>query len=190
MGTNVVGHFLLARCLEPVLRRTAKEAPRGTVRLTWASSIIASMKAPEGGIAFEADGTPKVLGDSVSDYAQSKAGNYLLAREFHKRLQADGIISVPFNPGQLATRLSPEDPWTLRLATRIFAYEPIYGAYVELFAGWADDLCHVGTEMRYVVSWGRYGALLESLKNSQKGGELWDWCERACESYYQRNVPR
>lgn len=184
MGTNVLGHFLLTRCLEPVLRRTAKRSPSSSVRVTWASSIIASMKAPEGGIVFEVDGVPKVLGDPVSDYAQSKAGNYLLAHEFHKRLQADGIISVPFNPGQLATRLSPDDPWTLRLATRIFAYEPIYGAYVELFAGWADEVGQAGDEMQYVVPWGRFGTLSQGLKYCEKGGNLWDWCERVCKPYY------
>lgn len=142
------------------------------------------MKAPEGGVAFETNGSPKVLGDSVSDYAQSKAGNYLLAREFHNRLQANGIISVPFNPGQLATQVSPEDSWTLKLATRIFAYEPMYGAHVELFAGWADEVCHMSNDLRYVVPWGRFGALSDGLKNSQKGADLWDWCERECKPYY------
>ncbi|KAF2167313.1 hypothetical protein M409DRAFT_66308 [Zasmidium cellare ATCC 36951] len=183
MGTNVVGHFLLTRHLEPVLRRTAQKAPSGSVRVTWASSIIASMKAPEGGIDFDADGNPKVLGDPVSDYAQSKAANYVLAREFSKRLHADGIVSVPFNPGQLATQLSPDDSWTLKLATRIFAYEAVYGAYVELFAGWADEVGEAGNGEQFVVPWGRFGVLSESLKNSKKGGDLWAWCEKQCQSH-------
>ncbi|KAK4493937.1 hypothetical protein PRZ48_015123 [Zasmidium cellare] len=183
MGTNVLGHLLFTKHLEPVLRRTAQNAPPGRVRVTWASSIIASMKAPEGGIAFSADGTPKVLGDPVSDYAQSKAANYLLAREFSKRLHADGILSVAFNPGQLATQSSPNDSWTLKVATRIFAYEAVCGAYVELFAGWANEVGEAGNENQFVVPWGRFGALSDGLKNSEKGEELWNWCEQQCQPF-------
>ena len=49
--------------------------------------------APKGGIQYDAQGAPKVLGKSP-DYGQSKVGNVFLAHELAKRMGKNGVISV------------------------------------------------------------------------------------------------
>ncbi|KAL9090914.1 MAG: hypothetical protein Q9165_005122 [Trypethelium subeluteriae] len=93
MGTNCLGPYLFTKLLLPVLGRTAATSPPGSVRVTWAGSLATEVMAPEGGIEFDAQGAPKVLGKSV-DYGQSKVGNVFIAHELAKRAEKDGIVSV------------------------------------------------------------------------------------------------
>jgi len=37
-GTNVIGHFAFTQVLEPLLAKTGKSQPPGSVRLVWVSS--------------------------------------------------------------------------------------------------------------------------------------------------------
>jgi NAD(P)-dependent dehydrogenase (short-subunit alcohol dehydrogenase family) len=37
-GTNVIGHFAFTQVLEPLLARTGRSQPPGSVRLVWVSS--------------------------------------------------------------------------------------------------------------------------------------------------------
>lgn len=94
MGTNCLGPFLFTLCLLPVLKKTARTAAPGSVRVTWAGSLGVEVFAPKGGVEFdEKSGAPKVLGSRL-DYGQSKVGNVLIASEFAKRFSGDGIITV------------------------------------------------------------------------------------------------
>lgn len=94
MGTNCLGPFLFTLCLLPVLKKTARTAAPGSVRVTWAGSLGVEVFAPKGGVEFdEKSGAPKVLGSRL-DYGQSKVGNVLIASEFAKRFGGDGIITV------------------------------------------------------------------------------------------------
>jgi retinol dehydrogenase 12 len=93
MGTNCLGPYLLTKLLLPVLQRTAASSPAGTVRVTWASSLATEVSAPPGGITFDAQGAPSILGKGAN-YAQTKVGNVFLSNELAKRHGKDGIISV------------------------------------------------------------------------------------------------
>ena len=93
LGTNCLGPYLFTKLLLPVLKSTAASSPPGTVRVTWASSLAADLLSPKGGIAYDSQDAPKVLG-KVGDYAQSKVGNIFLAHEFAKRHGKEGIVSV------------------------------------------------------------------------------------------------
>jgi retinol dehydrogenase 12 len=93
MGTNCLGPLLFTLCLLPVLKKTARTAAPGSVRVTWAGSLGVEMYAPKGGVEFNESGAPKVLGSRL-DYGQSKVGNMLIVSEFAKRFSEDGIITV------------------------------------------------------------------------------------------------
>ena len=94
MATNCLGPFLLTRLLEPLLVRTARVAPRDSVRIVWLSSMVA-VSVPRDGILWDdATGHPKVLKDAMQNYMQSKVGSLFFAREYVDRLGKDGVLSL------------------------------------------------------------------------------------------------
>lgn len=104
VGTNCLGHFLFTQLLHPILRRTAATSPVNTVRVAWAGSLAIDFYTPNGGVDFDEKGDVKYQSQKTS-YGVSKAGNLFLASEFGKRTREEGIVSVVFNPGNLATEL-------------------------------------------------------------------------------------
>jgi len=180
MGTNVLGPWLFTELLTPLLQKTASTSPPGTVRVTWAASL-ATMFSPKNGIAWSdaTRTTPKLHGDRVTDYAQSKASNVLLSREYAARHGKDsGIASASFNPGNLASELQRHSTAIEKFVVQFLVYKPIFGAYTELFAGWSEEAGKPENDGKYVVPWGRFGELRADVKGSQDGAKLWEWCER------------
>lgn len=184
MGTNCLGPFLFTRLLTPVLQRTAASQPAGAVRVTWAASL-ATMFAPRGGVSLDAHGGPKLFGDRVTDYAQSKAGNALLAREYQARVgDAAGIVSNAWNPGNLKTPLQRHQTAIEGFVTNLMTYEPKYGGYTELFAGWSPEAGERANRSKYIGPWGRFVALRSDVKNNAEGArQFWEYCERETEPY-------
>jgi NAD(P)-dependent dehydrogenase (short-subunit alcohol dehydrogenase family) len=136
LGVNDIGPFMFTKLLTPLLVATAKTEPSGTVRVVWVSSVGAELGSHKpGGVPLDNldyhDEKPGVF-----RYAVSKAGNYLLAVEYAKRHKADGVVSVPLNPGNLDSDLARDLGSMTRFFFRlILMYPPINGAYTELFAG-------------------------------------------------------
>jgi retinol dehydrogenase-12 len=93
LGTNNVAPFLFTKLLTPVLQKTAKSAPPGTVRVIWTSSSMAEANAPTNGVDM-GNLDYKVDKSAWQKYGVSKAGNILHAKEFAKLYKDDGIISV------------------------------------------------------------------------------------------------
>jgi retinol dehydrogenase-12 len=136
LGVNNIGTFLFTKLLTPILLATAKIEPPNTVRVVWVSSSAAEAPfCPTGGVPmdnldYHNDKTP------VVKYAISKAGNYYHATEFAKHYAAEGIISVPLNPGNLNSDLWRHyGPVVNMILKWLLLHPPIYGAYTELFAG-------------------------------------------------------
>lgn len=194
MGTNCVGHFLFTQLLRPVLAATAKEAPAGSVRVTWAASLAMDLLSPKpGALRFEPseEGRPVSLGKQ-GDYGQSKAGNLLLSCEAKKRWgNADGVVHLAHNPGNLKTELPRHAlPGAYALLSFIL-HPPIMGAYTELYAGWSEQL-GVDDSGSYIIPWGRKGTyradIAESLKTKAEGGSgkaeaFWNWCEKETSAF-------
>lgn len=105
LGTNCLGPFLFTQKLLPILTRTAEAAPKGSVRVAWAASLVINLGAPSGGIDMENITWSKKAGSQVDKYAQSKVGNLFLASEFAKRDKPGDVVHVAFNPGNLKSPL-------------------------------------------------------------------------------------
>jgi NAD(P)-dependent dehydrogenase (short-subunit alcohol dehydrogenase family) len=92
LGTNTLGHFLFIHFLTPLLKETAKVAPKDSVRIIWVSSMSIDF-APKPLIDFT-NLDFHVDEDANSKYNRSKSGNLLHAIEFSRRYPDSGIVST------------------------------------------------------------------------------------------------
>jgi retinol dehydrogenase-12 len=150
LGTNVLGPWLFTELVTPLLQKTAASSPPGSVRVTWAASL-ATMGSPKGGIAWNNEGTPKLHGDRITDYAQSKASNVLLSKEYQERYGKSGIVSHAWNPGNLLSELQRHQTGIEATVTKWLVYPPVLGGYTELFAGWSEEAGREENRGKYVV---------------------------------------
>ena len=147
------------------------------------------MLAPRGGISL-AQLTAPTHNNTDEHYAASKAGNWFLASELHRRRSGGsgaGVVSLTQNPGQLRTNIWRDAP--------AYAYYPllpllassVHGAYTNLWAGCADEVTLEHGGGGYVVPYGRWhpgprGDVVRALRGREEGGTgeaaaFWEWCE-------------
>ncbi|CAL3965505.1 hypothetical protein PZA11_001769 [Diplocarpon coronariae] len=190
LGTNCVAPFLFTKLLTPLLKASTHLNVPGTTRVVWVSSSAAEGFSPKGGVDMR-NLDYKVDQNPWHKYGLSKAGNLLHAKEFAKRYGNDGIISVALNPGNLSSDLQRHIARWQNAILQIFLYEPIHGAYTELFAGLSPDVT-IDNNGAWVIPWGRYGPLRADLeaacKSKEEGGtgiatQFWEWSEEQVKSY-------
>ena len=189
-GINCVGPFLFTNFLLPTLALTAKHAPANSVRIIWTSSVLVDLMAPEGGVTMKQLKSPD--SNRNEHYSASKAGNWLLASEYHRRFHDTGIVSVTQNPGSLRT-----NTWRTTPRIHYWPYYPILGRPVDgactnLWAGLSDEI-KLEDGGRYAIPFGRWHPsprhdILLALKEEKDGGtcravEFWDWCEEQVKPY-------
>jgi len=108
LGTNHLGHFLLAGLLAPALRRAAP------ARIVCVSSSGHRFST----VNFEDPHYHKRPYDKWEAYGQSKTANIWHALELDRRLAPDGVRAFAIHPGAIMTELGrhlkPEDIETLR----------------------------------------------------------------------------
>jgi NAD(P)-dependent dehydrogenase (short-subunit alcohol dehydrogenase family) len=93
LGTNNLAPFLFTKLLTPILASTAKTSPPGAVRVVWVSSSAAEGISPANGVDMNNLDYKNDKG-TWHKYGVSKAGNVFHSKEFAKRHEGDGIISV------------------------------------------------------------------------------------------------
>ena len=72
--------------------------------------------------------------------------------EFARRFQADGVVSVPCNPGHLRSDLYRDSGIVFRtMLNLLFTYPSINRAYTEIFAGLSPEI-----SMRESGEWGEF----------------------------------
>lgn len=126
-------------------------------------------------------------------YATSKAANFFLGYEFGRRYgNRDGVLHDSFNPGNLDSQLQRHARATMgetfiSVLAYLLCYQPIFGAYTEIYAGLSQDLAIEHDQGAYIVPWGRKSTVRPDIvaqlgegKNSEK---LWEWCERETRQY-------
>jgi NAD(P)-dependent dehydrogenase (short-subunit alcohol dehydrogenase family) len=184
MGTNCLGPCLFTKLILPGLKAAAAEKPPGSVRVVWSSSLVVDGNAPKGG--FRPSDLTTLPQSAQDKYTLSKTGNWFLASELGKRVEAAGILSVTQNPGNLNTNLLRHMPRLLATLLSPILHEPKYGAYTELYAGLSQDLT-IKDSGAYIIPWGRKHTaprrdLLLALKSTEEGGsgnaaKFWEYCE-------------
>lgn len=79
--------------------------------------------------------------NQLDQYSLSKLGNYFHATEFAARYKADGIVSLPLNPGALDSDFWRSQGSVLTaILRRTVLHPPISGAYTNLFAGFSPEV--------------------------------------------------
>jgi NAD(P)-dependent dehydrogenase (short-subunit alcohol dehydrogenase family) len=176
---------LFTTLLVPQLR--AASTPESPSRVGWTSSFLAEGASPTNGI--DLDLLDKGTTDKIKNYAISKAGTWMLGREFARRCGRDGIVSVIQNPGNLKNEgWKKVDAVTMFFVKHVL-HEPRFGAYTELHAGLSRDIT-LENNGAYVIPWGRLRPdegcprkdILNAMTAEEESGlgyaeKLWDWCE-------------
>jgi NAD(P)-dependent dehydrogenase (short-subunit alcohol dehydrogenase family) len=140
LGVNCVGHFLFTQLLTPLLVQTAKTAPANTVRVVWLSSFGMELQA-EPNIGISTQNLDYHIPKPAADrYGISKTGVWALAVEYARRHKADGIVSVPLNPGNLRTQLARDQGFAVKLVAALLCYPAIRGAYSMLFSAFSPEI--------------------------------------------------
>jgi NAD(P)-dependent dehydrogenase (short-subunit alcohol dehydrogenase family) len=178
MGTNVLGHWLFVHHLTPILKETAKTAPKNSVRIIWVSSMSADFaKVP---IIDFTNMDYKRDEDQAEKYNKSKAGNALHALEFDRRNPNSGIVSISMNPGLLRTNLQRNFSGGQMLFVKLMAKPAINGAYTELYAGLEKSITN---EDKWITPFGHREQIRKELTDPELGKKFWDWTESECQAY-------
>lgn len=194
IGFHCVATLLFTQLLVPQLRVAATTSSTGQTRVIWTSSGLAEAGSPPNGIDF--DVLDKGTNKPMQNYGASKAGTWLLSREFARRYRKDGIVSVCLNPGYLKTASFNGTPAPVMFVmNRVMLSEPVFGAYTELFAGLSPDIT-MENSGSYITPWGRIREnaatprqdLIKAGDSKEEGGlgygeKLWTWCEESWEPY-------
>ncbi|KAI1076701.1 NAD(P)-binding protein [Whalleya microplaca] len=172
LGINCLGTFLFTELLTPTLVATAQaeKSTPGSVRVVWVSSSGTEIGG-EKSVGIHMDNLDyHVEKDYMYKYAVSKTGNWMHGVEYAKRHRADGVISIPLNPGNLMSDLYRDAGLVLRILTKIIMYPPVNG----------------------VVPFGRIYPIRKDLvaatKLETEGGngtvlKFWDWTEDQVKPY-------
>ncbi|PYI07085.1 NAD(P)-binding protein, partial [Aspergillus sclerotiicarbonarius CBS 121057] len=190
LGSNSIAHFLLTKLLHPILEQTAASATPRSVRVCWAGSLYAELSHPKGVINFD-DINYTNGGPETEIYSQSKAANLLQGSEWAKRHVDSKVLHLSFNPGNLRSGLQRHGGFLFNIFAAPLLYEPVYGAYTELYAGLSPDITddHNGA---YIIPWGRVAtwkpSLLEATRSEEEGGtgvasRFYDWCEEQTNAF-------
>ncbi|KAI1209222.1 NAD(P)-binding protein [Annulohypoxylon truncatum] len=186
VGALLLAELLLAELLLPQLR--AATTPDLPSRVVWLTSILVDTSGPRDGIDFALLETG--VRDQTTNYAASKAGAWMLGREFGRRHTPEGILSVVMNPGNLDAGSFKGTPrFAMFMMRMLWLQKPVFEAYTELFAGLSPEVTR-DTYERYIFPWGRLvpdssvvrqdvlkAAESEELGGLGSGKKLWEWCE-------------
>ncbi|ROV98388.1 hypothetical protein VMCG_07206 [Cytospora schulzeri] len=192
-GVNGLGTFLLSQLLTPTLIATARSEPPSTVRIVWTASSAAEIFAEE-----KIGVRPETLSVAAQEkrngfqrYWFSKIANWAHATEYAQRHQADGVVSVSLNPGNLQSDLYRDQGFFFRILEKLMMYPPLNGAYTELFAGLSPEV-NIENTGCWVIPFGRVYPIREDMvfatRTESEGGtggnsKFWEWSEAQVAAY-------
>ncbi|KAK3307712.1 uncharacterized protein B0T15DRAFT_395316 [Chaetomium strumarium] len=192
LGVNVLSVFLFTKLLTPILVETAKTAPPNTVRVVWVASLGTEIcgEKEKGLTADYVKYWPALT--PLERYGVSKAGNWVHAVEFARRVREAGVVSIACNPGHLKSDLYRDGGKLFTTVLDLVAlYPPVYGAYTELYSALSPDITMEKTG-EWVIPWGRLHPIRKDLQKAAKsmedGGngharEFWEWTESLVQNF-------
>lgn len=161
--TNYLAHWVLTEHLLPLMRRTAKTLPPGSVRIVNLTSS-GHLNTPKGGINFE-DLSLKESGP-WSRYGQSKLANILHTKTLHKTFgpgspparNGEGEIWVScVHPGLVETNLARSLEETGSGVVSVFSVARMLGLMYPTDKGsWSSLWCAASPEMKAEQSGGYF----------------------------------
>ncbi|KAI1851794.1 hypothetical protein JX265_013151 [Neoarthrinium moseri] len=191
IGVNNLGTFLFTQLLTPILVNTAKTERPNSVRVIWVSSSGTEFRGHERvGVSLDNLDYHNII-PPLDRYAISKAGNWAQGVEFARRHKADGVLSIPLNPGNLASELYRDQGAIFKLFLKLITYPTLFGAYTELYAGISPDIT-LEMSGTWVIPFGRIYPirkdLVDATKTEAEGGtggasKFWEWCEEQVSPY-------
>ncbi|CAG8908446.1 unnamed protein product [Penicillium egyptiacum] len=193
IGMHCIATLLFTQLLTPQLRAAAASGGNGKTRVVWISSALAESASPPNGIDFDLLESGTKL---TANYGTSKAGTWILNREFARRYAKDGIVSVCLNPGFLKTAsFNGTSPAVMFVLNKVLLSDAVYGAYTELFAGLSPEVT-LENSGSYIIPWGRIRSnssaprhdIIKAGDSKEEGGldygnKFWAWCEGKWRSY-------
>lgn len=190
VGMHCVATLLFTQLVLPQLRAAvAASTTPGSVRVVWTSSFLAEAASPTNGVNFAA--LENGVSNRTQNYAVSKVGTWMLAREMARRHGngKDDIVSVVQNPGNLNAGSYSGTPPVAMFFIRPLLHHSIFGAYTELFAGLSPTISPEQNGS-YVIPWGRIRSdkdcprkdIIKAMSPTGEGGmgydtKFWEWCE-------------
>ncbi|KAI5955430.1 hypothetical protein CANMA_004610 [Candida margitis] len=183
LGTNVLGHHLLQRLLDPIFIKTSEKNPKGLSRIVWLSSTY-HMYAPKGGIFWDDINFEKVPDSLTTNvkkqiYGQSKAALLIEARTWSRKHDYPNVISSSICPGYLSTGLQKYASPMEKFAYKYILHPQRLGAYTELYAAFSPDV----KDGDYSVSFGVPGKPRKDLLDDKIGDKLWAWLDEETNPY-------
>ncbi|EJD45681.1 NAD(P)-binding protein [Auricularia subglabra TFB-10046 SS5] len=173
-ATNVLGAYYLTLLLLPALLAGRRTSLDGTTRVVNTSSSTAELAGP---LDYDSI-NGKTTRSASKQYAQSKLGVAVFARELARRYEDQGIVSTSFHPGSINTELFRTLSWPVRMIMRLLLYTPEQGALTMLYCGVAPET--KDSNGKYFVPWARPGKSWQPqpcVEDDAVGKKLWEWLE-------------
>ena len=187
MGTNVIGHFLLAKLLAPHTKRQVWLSSAGHLLIGDPPGDDVHDRARAPRINLDAiDKVDELAYDSWHRYQQSKVGDILLAKQF--LVEFDHLETCSVHPGVVRTNLSRHmSIWTMvKYMWMAFTgrgaklLSPEQGARTQTFCAVmpSEDLVSGGYYADCVVV-----EEAESARNMKDAKRLYDYCDEVTRSF-------
>ncbi|EPE28814.1 NAD(P)-binding Rossmann-fold containing protein [Glarea lozoyensis ATCC 20868] len=179
MATNCLGPHLLTQLLLPIMRKTGNvlQSP-GAVRVIWTSSIIVDLSVSKEGISLKELTT--ISKNQQYNYLKTKLSNWFLASHLATQVgaDADGILSLTINPGNMKTGLLRHMPAIVGILFSPILYHARMGAYTALWAGLSKKL-NIHDGGKYILPWGRiHPSPRVDLLDTMSAREFVEFCDR------------
>ncbi|OQD65447.1 hypothetical protein PENPOL_c006G01707 [Penicillium polonicum] len=189
LGVNCVATHLLTKLLTPTLIATD-----GLTRIVWYSSFGMEMGAQQDvGIVTDNLDYHKPEKETKR-YIVSKTGAWALGIEHNRYYKAQGVASIPIDPGNVVSGLPRDQSLQLRIVAKLVCYPTVYGAYTALYAGFSPEVVSDQADWtkEWVAPFGRMFPLRSDLTKAtlleEDGGnggtaKFWNWCEEQIKEY-------
>ncbi|KAM0427830.1 hypothetical protein ACHAPT_007287 [Fusarium lateritium] len=191
--TNYLAHWVFTSYLVPLMLKTSKGLPSGTVRIINLSSS-GHYNAPKGGINFDDTSLPNDGG--IARYGQSKLGNIFHAKTLHKlygpgspssKADKGEIWTAIVHPGLVDSQLGSHAELPTILVKAFSLYGALGGRIDADKGSWTSLFCVASPEMKESQSGTYFQRIAEAgwqsriAKDEKLAEKLEEWTKKEME---------